>query len=136
MSFRPASLHGVHAAGRLADVGVALQHILYQSRFHRAHAEGVGKEDGGFQRAQLLDLHQTRGLAKAVDDMAGRQDLLVEEVALVRQQSRDAGLHAAVCQRTVPHRYPRHVADLIQRPVGQLADGDVVIGLDAHSVFS
>ena len=113
--------HRVHAAGGLADVGVFLQHILYQRGLRRAHAEGVGKQDGRFQRAQLVDLHKTGGLAKAVDDIAGRQHLFVEHVPLVRQQRRYARLHYAVCQGAVPYRHPRHIADLIPRTFGQRA---------------
>ena len=113
--------HRVHAAGGLADVGVFLQHIPHQCGLCRAHAEGVGKQDGRFQRAQLVDLHKARGLAKAVDDIAGCQHFFVEHVPLVRQQRRYAGLHRAVCQRAVPHRHPRHIADLIPRTFGQCA---------------
>ena len=113
--------HRVHAAGGLADVGVFLQHILYQRGLCRTHAEGVGKQDGRFQRAQLVDLHKACGLAKAVDDIAGRQHFFVEHVPLVRQQRRYAGLHHAVCQGAVPYRHPRHIADLIPRTFGQRA---------------
>ena len=113
--------HRVHAAGGLADVGVSLQHILHQRGLRRAHAEGVGKQDGRFQRAQLVDLHKTGGLAKAVDDIAGRQHLFVENVPLVGQQCRYAGLHCTVCQGAVPYRHPRHIADLIPRTFGQCA---------------
>ena len=113
--------HRVHAAGGLADVGVFLQHILYQRGLCRAHAEGVGKQDGRFQRAQLVDLHKAGGLAKAVDDIAGRQHFFVENIPLVRQQRRYARLHHAVCQGAVPYRHPRHIADLIPCTFGQRA---------------
>ena len=113
--------HRVHAAGGLADVGVFLQHILYQRGLCRAHAEGVGKQDRRFQRAQLVDLHKAGGLTKAVDDIAGCQHFFVEHVPLVRQQRRYARLHYAVCQGAVPYRHPRHIADLIPRTFGQRA---------------
>ena len=113
--------HRVHAAGGLADVGVFLQHILYQRGLCRAHAEGVGKQDGRFQRAQLVDLHKAGGLTKAVDDIAGRQHFFVENIPLVRQQRRYARLHHAVCQGAVPYRHPRHIADLIPRTFRQCA---------------
>ena len=54
----------VHTAGGLADIGVALQHIFDQRRLHGAHTQGVGKQDGGLQRAQLIDLDKAGGLPK------------------------------------------------------------------------
>ena len=124
--------HRVHAARRLTDIRILGQHILDQRRLHRAHAEGVGKEDGRFQRAQLVDLNQAGGLAKAVDDMAGGQQLLVEEIPRVGQQGRHARLDIAVRQGAVAHRHAGHVADLIQRPVGQMADGQIPFCRDSH----
>ena len=124
--------HRVHAAGGLADVRVSLQHIFHQRGLRRAHAEGVGKEDGRFQGAQLVDLNQARGLAKAVDDMAGGQQLLVEDIPRVGQQGRHARLDIAVRQGAVAHRHAGHVADLIQRPVGQMADGQIPFCRDSH----
>ena len=76
------------------DIGVALQHIFDQRRFHSAHTQGVGKQDGGLQRTQLIDLDKARGLAKAVDDMAGRQHLIMEHIPGVGQQRGHTGLDA------------------------------------------
>ena len=125
--------HRVHAAGGLADIGVLFQHILHQRGLRRAHTEGVGKQNRRFQRAKLVDLYKAGGLAKAVDNMAGRQHLFVENISRVRQQRRYAGLHHTVCQRAVPHRHARHIADLIQRTFGQLAHLKTpFISRDAH----
>ena len=125
--------HRVHAAGGLADIGVLCQHILHQCGLRCAHTEGVGKQNRRFQRAKLVDLYKAGGLAKAVDNMAGRQHLFVENISRVRQQRRYAGLHHTVCQRAVPHRHARHIADLIQRTFGQLAHLKTpFISRDAH----
>ena len=65
--------------------------------------------------------------------MAGRQHLFVENISRVRQQRRYAGLHHTVCQRAVPHRHARHIADFIQRTFGQLAHLKTpFISRDAH----
>ena len=124
--------HRVHAARRLTDIRILGQHILDQRRLRRAHAEGVGKEDGRFQGAQLVDLNQAGGLAKAVDDMAGGQQLLVEDIPRVGQQGRHARLDIAVRQGAVAHGHAGHVADLIQRAVGQMADGQIPFCRDSH----
>ena len=119
--------HRVDAAGGLADVGVPVQHILHQRRLHRAHAEGVGEEDGRLQRAQLLDLDKAGGLAETVDDVAGRHHLIVENIPRMGQQGGDAGLDLAVRQRTVAYRNARHVTNLVQRAAGQLAHPDAPV---------
>ena len=84
ISFRPLSLHSQTTGFTLPVVsqisGVALQHIFDQRRFHGAHTQGVGKQDGGLQRAQLIDLDKAGGLAEAVDDMAGRQHFVMEHI--------------------------------------------------------
>ena len=116
--------HRVDAAGRLADVGVLIQHILHQRCLHSTYAEGIGEEDGRFQRPQLVDLDKAGGLAEAVDDMAGRHHFIVENIALMGQQRGHAGLDLALRQCAVAHRHARHIAYLVQRPAGQFAHPD------------
>ena len=129
--------HRVHTAGGLADIRIPCQHILHQRRLGGAHTEGVGKKDRGLQRAQLFDLHQSGGLAVAVDDMACRHHFFVVDVPRVRQQRRHTGLDRSICQRTVPHRHPRHIADLVQRALGQCPHPKApFISFDPHSCSS
>ena len=111
--------HRVHAAGGLADVGVAGQHVLHQRRLHGANTQRIGEQNRRFQRAQFIDLDKAGGLAEAVDNIACRQEFVVEDISLMGQQSRHAGLDVSLRQRAVSHRHPRHIADLIQGAVGQ-----------------
>ena len=123
----------VHAAGGLANIRITLQHILHQCRLHGTHTEGIGEQDRRFQRPQLVDLDQAGRLAEAVDDMAGRQHLIVEHIARMRQQSRHAGLDIAVRQGAVPHRHARHIADLVPGAVRQSADPEApFVRFDSH----
>ena len=123
----------VHAAGGLTDVRITLQHVLHQRRLHGAHTEGIGEQDRRFQRPQLVDLDQAGRLAETVDDMAGRQHLIVEHIARMRQQSRHAGLDIAVRQCAVPHRHARHIADLVPGAVRQSADPEApFVRFDSH----
>ena len=128
--------HRVDAAGGLADVGAAVQHIPDQRGGHRPHAEGVGEEDGGLEGAQLFDLDKADGLAKAVDDVGRRGHLFVKSVPRVGQQGGDAGLDVAAGQGAVAHRHPRHVADPVQGPGGQAAHRKAPAWLDAHESTS
>ncbi len=90
MSFRPQSLHsqttGFTLPCDLADIGVLFSIYFHQCGLRRAHTEGVGKQNRRFQRA-IVDLHKAGGLAKAVDNMAGRQQSFRGKY-LVRQQRR------------------------------------------------
>ena len=127
----------VHTAGGLADIGVALQHIFDQRRLHGAHTQGVGKQDGGLQRAQLIDLDKAGGLAEAVDDMAGRQHLIMEHISGVRQQRGHAGLDIAIRQCAMAHCHARHITDLIALPVGQMPHPEApFILIDSHKYLS
>lgn len=100
MSLRPLSLHSQTTGLTLPVVsqmsGVLIQHILHQRCLHSTYAEGIGEEDGRFQRPQLVDLDKSGGLSEAVDDMAGRHHFIVENIALMGQQRGHAGLDVAV----------------------------------------
>ena len=124
--------HRVDAAGGLADVGAQRQHMAHQGVVHRAHAQGVGEQDGRLQSAQLLDLDKAGGLAKAVDDVGRRRHFFVKEIAGVGQKGGDAGLHLPVGEGAVAHRHPRHVADEVAGSVGQAAHGKAPACFNAH----
>ena len=127
----------VHTASGLADIGVALQHIFDQRRFHGAHTQGVGEQDGGLQRTQLIDLDKAGSLAEAVDDMAGRQYLIMEHIPGVGQQRGHTGLDVAIRQCAMAHCHARHITDLIALPVGQMPHPEApFILIDSHKNLS
>ena len=82
----------IDGAGLDADIFILLQHILDQGVGGSADAQSVGHDDGGFNGAQLFHLHQTHGLAEAVDDAGRSHNLLLEHVALVGQNGGNAGI--------------------------------------------
>ena len=56
----------------------------------RGDAQSVGQDDGRFDRAQLLDLGHPGQLAVAVSDRDPGRDLVLEDVAAVGDDGRDA----------------------------------------------
>ena len=66
-----------------------------------ADGEGVGQQDRRLQRAEFVHLHQADALAEAVQHRRGRDRLVAEQVAVVRQDGGDAGAHVALDQRGV-----------------------------------
>ena len=69
--------------------------------------ERVGEDDRRFDRAELLDLRRAGELAEGVADEHRAGDLVLEEIAAVRQDRRHAGADGvALDERTCPTRTP------------------------------
>ena len=114
---------GVDGACGAPDVGIAGHGVFHQGGVGGAHAEGVGEDDGGLDGAQLLHLDEPGGLAEAVDDRRGGEDLVPEEVPLVGQHGGDAGVHvSAVPDGDVAHGDAGDVGDEVPGPRGASAD--------------
>jgi hypothetical protein len=117
--------------------GVLLQHVPAQAGEGRAHAEGVGEEDGGLDGPQLLDLQNTCALAKAVDDRRRGHHLVQKQVPRVGQHRRDPGVHLPLLYRGVAHPHAGYVGNQIARSAGQ--GGMQLQRLDSgntHGVFA
>ena len=79
----------------------------------RRDAQGVGQDDRRFERAELLDLGHAGELAVAVADRDPGRDLVLEEVADVRQNGRHAR----------PDVLPFDERDLADLDPGDVGDG-------------
>jgi hypothetical protein len=56
----------------------------------RGYAQRVGEDDGRFEVAQFLDLCRAHELPETVGDVNGGRDFFLKDVAVVRQDGRDA----------------------------------------------
>ena len=131
--------HGVQTARHGAALRAAAQHIFHHRVVHKAHIQRVRQRDGRFQRTQFLDLHQPRRLAKAVQHICGRRQLLRKRVVRTGQHHRHTCFVRVGIHRAVPHRHARHIADLIQRPALQRADAKAKLragSLCRHPILS
>ena len=134
--FRPAD-QGIHRAGGQADLRVLGQHIADQGGGRRADAQGVGHNDRRLDGAKLLHLHQTHGLAKAVDHGRSRHHLVPKQIAPVGQDGGDAGVDVlAVPQGHMTHPDARHIGDQIAGTGLALADPDAGFLIQTHDKSS
>ena len=79
----------------------------------RRDAQGVGQDDRGLERAELFDLGHAGELAVAVGDRDPGRDLVLEDVAAVGEDGRDAG----------PDVLPFDERDLADLDPGDVGDG-------------
>jgi hypothetical protein len=111
-------VHGVAVAG---GAGVVLEQVAQPTLPHRPHRQRVRQQDWALDRAELIELRQPRDLAVAVDHVAGAEHLVLVEVAVVRQDRRDARPAHALVERPVAHEHPRHVHEGVQLACGKAA---------------
>ena len=74
-----------------AHLGMRGDGGAYLRRGDRAHGEGVGQRERGFETAQLVQLHQADALAEPVEDAACGQRLLEQRI-VVGDHDRHAGV--------------------------------------------
>jgi hypothetical protein len=98
-----------------------------------AHAVGVRQADRPAELPCLADPLETRQLAIAVEAVTAREHRLVPDVAVVRQDHRDARAHRALAddqptlpanERRVPDADATHIHDRIAGPCRQPADDE------------
>ena len=98
-----------------AQIRILLQHPADHRVGDTAHVQRAAQQQRRFQRAHLPHLFEAHGLAIAIQRVHGGDDLLVKEVAAVRQHRGHARAHAVpLDQRDVPHPHAVHVGDRIE----------------------
>ena len=114
---------------------------LGEGPLHRAgdalrHAQRIGQDDGCLQIAQLLDLRAAGELAEGIRDVDTGRDLLLEEIAAVRQDRGHARAEiSALMERHVPDHDACHIRDRVERSGRQDArDNSQVAGPAAGRV--
>ena len=126
----------VDSAGFDPDVLVLLQHIFHQRGGGGADAQSVGHDDRCLDGAQLLHLHQTHGLAEAVDNGRGRHDLVLEKISLVGEDGCDAGVHiGSVTDGDMTHLDAGDVGDQVALAGSAPADLQTGFFVQTHSIF-
>ena len=124
---------GVHSTGVQADVIIPLQHILHQRRGHGAHGQGIGQQNGGFQRTQLLHLDQADALSKAVDHMGSGQAFFVKYITRVGDDGGDAGVYLSVVERHMAHTHTRHIRNQVAGAMIHVTKLQTVSALYTHN---
>ena len=111
--------HRVHTAQRRAALGTAPHHIFHHCVVHQADIQCVRQCDGCFQRAQLADLHQSRGFAEAVEHTGRGGQLLGKHVVRTGHHHRHTRFLRLCIDGAVAHRHTPYIGDFSQRPAGQ-----------------
>ena len=124
----------IDGAGLDADIFILLQHILDQGVGGSADAQSVGHDDGGFNGAQLFHLHQTHGLAEAVDNAGRGHNLLLEQIALVGQNGGNAGIDiGTVTDGHMTNLYAGNVGDQVTGTGSATANLDAGFFVQTHN---
>ena len=106
----------------------AADHVLHQRIVDQAHVEGIGQGNGRFQGAQLLDLHKSRALSKAVEDKGGGGQLVDKGIFRTGKEDGHPRLMGGRVHRTVPHRDAGHIGDAVVGALGKRAHTQAVVG--------
>ena len=126
----PAVVGLAHHRVHRADLFIArLRERPAHDRVHRgSHRQGIGEDDGGLDRAELLHLRGARELPERIAHEHRTRHLVLEQVAAVGQHGRDAGAHAlAFDERHLADPHTRHVGDGVLRTGREDAGGEAQV---------
>ena len=106
----------------------AAGHVLHHRVVDQTHVQGVGEGDGGLQTAQLLDLHEPRALAEAVEDKGCGGQFVDKGIFLAGEEDGDTGLVIGSGHRAVADGDAGHIGDAVAGALGKGPNGKAVIG--------
>ena len=103
----------IDAADGSAALLFLTKNIADEGIRHLSDIQGIGKSNGGFQTAKLLDLKGSCGFAISVQHIGGCNRLFFISSPFTGKNNSDAGVDIVLIHGAVSHADARHIGDFI-----------------------
>ena len=103
----------IDAADGSAALLFLMKNIADEGIRHLSDIQGIGKSNGGFQTAKLLDLQGSCGLAVSVQHIGGCNRLFFISGSGAGENDSDTGVDIVLIHGAVSHADARHIGDFI-----------------------